>query len=96
MLDILCHECGTQMRLPDDWAGKKGKCPKCGSVLQIGPAAPTLVLGPIAEVDHVATMGMSRACVDLFTADVREDHFFVARVARQESTHLGEWRRDPG
>lgn len=39
MLEIQCHRCATHFKLPDDWAGKRGKCPKCDCVLSIPPAA---------------------------------------------------------
>ena len=29
--------CGYRMELPDEWAGKQGRCPQCGNVLQIPP-----------------------------------------------------------
>ncbi|MDB5294339.1 MAG: hypothetical protein JWO31_322, partial [Phycisphaerales bacterium] len=32
-------ECGKQLRAPDAAAGRKGKCPGCGRVLLVPPAA---------------------------------------------------------
>ncbi|MEK7468397.1 MAG: Yip1 family protein [Planctomycetota bacterium] len=32
--------CGKQIKVPDTMAGKKGKCPGCGSVIEIAAAAP--------------------------------------------------------
>lgn len=39
---ITCSNCQSKIRVPDSAAGKKGKCPKCGSVIVI-PAAETAV-----------------------------------------------------
>lgn len=40
MLEIQCHQCAMRFGLPDEWAGKQGKCPKCDCVLSIPPLAP--------------------------------------------------------
>jgi hypothetical protein len=37
---IVCHGCQSKIRVPDRAAGKKGKCPKCGTILTIPAAAP--------------------------------------------------------
>ena len=36
---IQCTNCASKIRVPDSAAGKKGKCPKCGTVLVIPAAA---------------------------------------------------------
>jgi tetratricopeptide (TPR) repeat protein len=46
--------CGYQMALADEWAGKQGRCPECGHVLQIpakkaGGPPPTRPAAPPAE-----------------------------------------------
>jgi serine/threonine protein kinase len=38
MLIVVCSHCQSRNRVPDNLAGKKGKCPKCGVVLTIPPA----------------------------------------------------------
>lgn len=38
MIGFKCSECGKSFRVPDEAAGKRGKCPSCGTVLSI-PAA---------------------------------------------------------
>lgn len=35
MIEFKCSECGKQLRVKDDAAGKKGKCPQCGTVLLV-------------------------------------------------------------
>ena len=37
-MQITCTNCGAKIRVPDNAAGKKGKCPKCQTVMTI-PAA---------------------------------------------------------
>jgi hypothetical protein len=36
---INCKECGSQLKLPDVFAGRRGRCPRCASVFDIAPAA---------------------------------------------------------
>jgi tetratricopeptide (TPR) repeat protein len=50
MLDVYC-QCGATLNLPEEWAGKKGKCPACGGVVSIPavqqrPAVPALARAP--------------------------------------------------
>jgi predicted Zn finger-like uncharacterized protein len=41
-MQITCSNCQSKIRVPDSAAGKKGKCPKCGTVIAIPAAeAPT-------------------------------------------------------
>jgi hypothetical protein len=35
MIEFKCSECGKQLRVKDDAAGKKGKCPQCGVTLEV-------------------------------------------------------------
>ena len=35
MIELDCEVCGTTLRVPDDKAGKKGKCPECGAIMRI-------------------------------------------------------------
>ncbi len=37
-IDFSCNHCGKKLRVPDDFAGKKAKCPQCQEVVSI-PAA---------------------------------------------------------
>lgn len=54
MVEVVC-QCGTMLSLPDQYAGKRGKCPACGAVVNI-PAAPPPVEDEFAPppVQHVA------------------------------------------
>ena len=38
MIEFKCSECGKQLRVKDDAAGKKGKCPQCGTELAVPEA----------------------------------------------------------
>ena len=37
---VTCDGCGTQMTVGDQFAGKKGKCKKCGAVMRVPELAP--------------------------------------------------------
>lgn len=38
MIEFKCSNCGKQLRVKDDAAGKKGKCPQCGTELTVPEA----------------------------------------------------------
>jgi predicted RNA-binding Zn-ribbon protein involved in translation (DUF1610 family) len=38
-IHVTCNQCGHTLKAPDAAAGKKGKCPSCGAIVQI-PLAP--------------------------------------------------------
>ena len=40
MVEVTC-QCGTRLRLGDEWAGRRGKCPRCGAALQLPALAVT-------------------------------------------------------
>jgi predicted Zn finger-like uncharacterized protein len=39
-MQITCSSCQAKIRVPDSAAGKKGKCPKCGTAITIPAAEP--------------------------------------------------------
>src|SRR3954468_11514150 len=41
---VECAHCGKQLKVKDELAGKKGKCPQCQKVIQI-PAATAVAVG---------------------------------------------------
>jgi len=45
-IEFNCQGCGTFIRTPDNSAGKKGKCPKCQTIVQIPAAAPAASFPP--------------------------------------------------
>ena len=47
MIKLKCAGCGAALRIPDNKAGKKGRCPHCGLVVDI-PAAGEVREGPLA------------------------------------------------
>ncbi len=50
-IEVSCPSCSHRLRAPDTAAGKRVKCPKCKSVIQV-PAAES---APAAEMWHVKT-----------------------------------------
>ncbi len=40
MIQLTCSGCGCKLRTPDELAGKKTKCPRCGAILRIPTAGP--------------------------------------------------------
>jgi hypothetical protein len=45
-ISVACNQCGKQLRVKDEWAGKKAKCPQCGNTFLVtaggaAAAAPT-------------------------------------------------------
>ena len=50
MIKFKCSECGKNLRVKDNAAGKRGKCPQCGAVLHV-PAAESRV--PFDEPESV-------------------------------------------
>lgn len=57
MIQIACPKCQSQYRLDDKFAGKKVKCKKCSTVLQIRAAAPDL---PTTEAAPAAPAQVAR------------------------------------
>jgi hypothetical protein len=49
MIDVHCDHCGLNVKLNDSFAGKKGKCPKCGEVLMIGQPSPKKATQPAGK-----------------------------------------------
>lgn len=62
-ISIKCQVCNAGIRVPDEWAGRKGKCPKCGNLLVVpplatGPQPPPLPSVPAADsTRHSAETG---------------------------------------
>ncbi|HJZ94681.1 MAG TPA: hypothetical protein VKE40_27695 [Gemmataceae bacterium] len=48
-----CPSCGVRVRLPDQAAGRRFRCPRCHGVIAVPPAAPAgaVALDPPAAVD---------------------------------------------
>lgn len=46
---ITCPNCGHQLKAPDTAVGKKGKCPRCGTVMPIKAATESGSPGPAAR-----------------------------------------------
>lgn len=49
-IPVVCPYCATKLRAPDDKAGRKMKCPKCGSAVVVPiEEVPLLEVEPTAE-----------------------------------------------
>ncbi len=42
MLTVVCPSCQSKLRVREDFAGKAGKCPKCGAIIHVPQAAEPL------------------------------------------------------
>jgi predicted Zn finger-like uncharacterized protein len=51
---ITCSNCQSKIRVPDSAAGKKGKCPKCGTIITIPAEAPPEEAAAEAVVEEPA------------------------------------------
>ena len=45
-----CHGCGATFKVRDDYAGKRGRCPKCNTILDI-PAFVTALTPVAIQID---------------------------------------------
>jgi hypothetical protein len=59
---ISCKECGSQLKLPDTFAGRRGRCPRCASVFDLATAAaaapaPRRAVAPRTAVTDEAPRG---------------------------------------
>ena len=50
MIQFRCQGCGTGIRVSDDKAGKRGRCPKCSAIVRVPAAAMAPPVVPTAEV----------------------------------------------
>jgi hypothetical protein len=49
MIEFSCTQCGKQLKVKDEAAGKKGKCPQCGTLLHVPHAASEPVVETVPE-----------------------------------------------
>ena len=75
MIEFNCSGCQTLLRLPDDMGGLRGKCTKCGEILQIptafsagfmkdAPESPKRIFGPSTSAFGHPGAGGSNAFAD--------------------------------
>jgi ribosomal protein S27E len=48
-IEIGCTGCGQTLRVADEHAGKKARCPACGTIVQVPEAGMAAPLEPLAE-----------------------------------------------
>jgi phage FluMu protein Com len=51
-IEFSCTACGQLVRTPDSAAGKKGKCPHCGTIAQIPFASPPSAVAGLTPLAH--------------------------------------------
>jgi predicted Zn finger-like uncharacterized protein len=52
-IEFQCPYCTAMIRVGDDAAGKRGKCPKCATTLMVPrPQAPGSATGPVDGIDQ--------------------------------------------
>lgn len=51
-IDVRCASCDTAYRLKDEYAGRKVKCPKCASVLEVPAARPASAFEVVEDDDR--------------------------------------------
>lgn len=61
-IEFLCSKCQTVMRTPEETAGKKGRCPQCGSIQQI--PATSLLASPAAAAAPTAAAPAAAAPIE--------------------------------
>lgn len=66
MIEFKCSRCGKQLRVKNEAAGTRGKCPQCAALLQVPEVGPQPALGPqvgqsVREVDDGATASSADA-----------------------------------
>lgn len=54
-ISVTCSQCGTTLKVKDELAGKRGKCPKCQGAVQIPPLASRSAVTGTATVRPQAT-----------------------------------------
>lgn len=56
MIDFACPNCGMTLKLADDKAGKKGKCPKCGNVSIVPQPPPKEIVARVVDESPAAQL----------------------------------------
>ena len=63
-IPVRCPSCEHAFRVPDQYAGKRGKCPKCKSVFVAEATDDTAAEFPVAQSDaETALAGSGAKCV---------------------------------
>jgi WD40 repeat protein/serine/threonine protein kinase/DNA-directed RNA polymerase subunit RPC12/RpoP len=50
MIAFLCTGCGKGLKMPDEFAGKRARCPYCGQQVPIPGTAPVVPVAPVSPV----------------------------------------------
>lgn len=91
MIDVDCGNCGLHVQIPDALAGKKGKCPKCGSVLVIGePRSEKPAPKPAPAAPKPAQSQPATSSAEPIPFDSLGDEEPTARVVVPKKARLGD------
>src|SRR3989442_16044479 len=45
-ISVTCDNCGKSLKVKDEWAGKRAKCPGCGSTFAVPGPGVAMAVGP--------------------------------------------------
>ena len=96
---ITCPSCKAKMQVPDKWAGKKAKCPKCGKPLAIPASTPApsskspsrSIRPPEIDVEPVLAIEVEPAPAPSEASPVEDDEeeqVILPRRPRKKSLNL--------
>lgn len=90
MIEFKCNECGKQLRVKDDAAGKKGKCRQCGTVLLVPAESESLLQPPAGRPNDVVGDVEERTAPP--TTDSAERYGFPNYGKYAQYTKTRDWK----
>src|SRR5262245_21940551 len=84
VIPLHCSACGSLIKIGDEFAGRKVRCPRCQAVMQApaaSPPPPAAVATAIAEITEVEPLPETPPSRAAFTARPQERPRDVAAVA---------------
>lgn len=76
-----CNSCGLGFELPQKFAGKHGKCPRCGEVVKIPKNKPPTDVRPGKKIAKTSTSAVAK----IKDSQIFPDDFFAPTVLEQPS-----------
>lgn len=61
MIDFDCGTCGRKIKVKDEYAGKRGKCPQCKAVVEVPVPAPVPEADGLPDFDAIAALAEREA-----------------------------------
>lgn len=92
-IDVRCASCDAAYRLKDEYAGRKVKCPKCASVLEVPAGRPASAFEVVEDDDQPADDGFPPDLAEAF----RRDKFLLRQKlwSIKEKYTVGDEDGDP-